>query len=67
MEVARRKLANQQSRTAMEKVKHEEMLIEEEHLFHKQEQERATLVELSRIRQIKEYEKSKNLRNQRIR
>ena len=35
VEVARRKLANQQSRTAMEKVKHEEMLIEEEHLFHK--------------------------------
>ena len=40
VEVARRKLANQQSKTAMEKVKHEEMLIEEEHLFHRQEQER---------------------------
>lgn len=63
VEVARRKLANQQSRTAMEKVKHEEMLIEEEHLFHKQEQERATLVELSRIRQIKEDEKEQKSRD----
>jgi len=63
VETARRKLANQQSRTAMEKVKHEEMLIEEEHLFHKQEQERATLVELSRIRQIKEDEKEQKSRD----
>ena len=47
----------------MEKVKHEEMLIEEEHLFHKQEQERATLVELSRIRQIKEDEKEQKSRD----
>ena len=63
VEVARRKLANQQSKTAMEKVKHEEMLIEEEHLFHRQEQERATLVELSRIRQIKEDEKEQKSRD----
>lgn len=39
------------------------MLIEEEHLFHKQEQERATLVELSRIRQIKEDEKEQKSRD----
>jgi len=63
VEEARRKVQNQTKQTSMEKVRHEEMLIEEEALFHKQEQERATLVELSRIRQIKEDEREHKSRD----
>merc|ERR1712131_361235 len=63
VEEARRKVQNQQKQTSMEKVRHEEMLLEEEGLFHRQEQERATLVELSRIRQIKEDEREHKSRD----
>ena len=63
VEEARRKVQNQTKQTSMEKVRHEEMLIEEEGLFHRQEQERATLVELSRIRQIKEDEREHKSRD----
>lgn len=63
VEEGKRKLQHQQKMTSMEKVRYEEMLIEEERLLRRQEEERASLVELTRIRQIKEDEREHKSRD----